>query len=239
MNEELASVADGLGDAHPMAARIRAASEADMTLRRAELRRLADAGRLIIERLVATDAPEDVISEVTAELQGAAERLAGYRSGSLYGFAETANAGDLSAMFDHSPFIGSANPLSPPMTVDVVDGRVLGKVTFGSAYEGPPGCVHGGYVAGVFDELLGATQSLSGSPGMTGTLSVRYESPTPLHTELRLEGELDRSERRKIFVVGRMFAGDTMTARAEGIFISMRPNQFADLSAARDTRRPN
>ena len=51
--------------------------------------------------------------------------------------------------------------------------------------------------------------------------------------------ELDRSERRKIFVVGRMFAGDTMTARAEGIFISMRPNQFADLSAARDTRRPN
>ena len=114
--------------------------------------------------------------------------------------------------------------------------RWSGSVAFGSAYEGPPGCVHGGYVAGAFDELLGATQSLSGAPGMTGTLTVRYETPTPLHTELRLEGELDRIERRKIFVVGRMFAGDTLTATANGIFISMKPNQFVDLVSDREAR---
>ncbi len=223
--------------ANPISARLEAGLHAELTPRRAELRRLADAARLIIERLVATDAPDDVIAQATTDLEAAAERFAGYRQGSLYGFAETANAGDLSAMFDHSPFIGSANPLAPPMTVDVVDGRVLARVTFGSAYEGPPGCVHGGYVAGAFDELLGAAQSMSGAPGMTGTLSVRYEHPTPLHTELRLVGQLERIERRKIFVVGEMFAGDTLTARAEGLFISMKPNQFTDLVAERDTRR--
>ncbi len=239
MNEETAptgaSRSDGLGS-DPISDRLRAAMTADRTPRRADLRRLADAARSIIERLVATDAPDAVIAAVTADLEAAAKRFAGHRQGSLYGFAETANAGDLGAMFDHSPFIGSANPLAPPMTLEVVDGQVLAQVRFGSAYEGPPGCVHGGYVAGVFDELLGATQSLSGAPGMTGTLSVRYENPTPLHTDLRLEGELDHIERRKIFVVGRMFAGDRLTATAEGIFISMKPNQFVDLVATRDGR---
>ena len=61
---------------------------------------------------------------------------------------------------------------------------IKGTVTFGSAYEGPPGHVHGGYVAAAFDELLGMTQSLGGMPGMTGTLTVRYRRPTPLRTEL-------------------------------------------------------
>jgi hypothetical protein len=44
-------------------------------------------------------------------------------------------------------------------------------VTFGSAYEGPPGCVHGGYVAAAFDEMLGFVQSLGGNPGMTARLT--------------------------------------------------------------------
>jgi acyl-coenzyme A thioesterase PaaI-like protein len=223
-------------DPNPIAYRIHAASDRYTTPRRAALRRLADAARLMIERLVATDAPDDVIAAATADLEAAADRFADYNQGSLYGFAEAANAGDPSAMFDHSPFIGSANPLAPPITLEVVDGRLLGRVVFGSAYEGPPGCVHGGYVAGAFDEFLGATQSLSGAPGMTGTLSIRYEKPTPLHTELRLEGELDHMERRKIFCVGRMFAGDTLTATAEGIFISMRTNQFTDLVTDREAR---
>ena len=65
--------------------------------------------------------------------------------------------------------------------------HALGLVRFGSAYEGPPGHVHGGFVAAAFDEVLGYVQSLGGRPGMTGTLTVRYRSPTPLYTELRFE----------------------------------------------------
>ena len=34
-------------------------------------------------------------------------------------------------------------------------------VTLSDLYEGPPQAVHGGYIAGLFDELLGAVQSLS------------------------------------------------------------------------------
>ena len=105
---------------------------------------------------------------------------------------------------------------------------------FGSAYEGPPVCVQGGYVAGAFDELLGATQSLSGAPGMTGTLTVRYRSPTPLHTELRFVGELARVEGRKIFTVGTLHAGDRLCAEAEGIFITLKPEMWSTLLDQRD-----
>ena len=65
---------------------------------------------------------------------------------------------------------------------------MLGKAWFGPAYEGPPGCVHGGYIAAAFDELLGCTQTMTGAPGMTANLSIDYRTPTPLETELSFVG---------------------------------------------------
>ncbi len=101
------------------------------------------------------------------------------------------------------------------------DLQTIGSAVFGSAYEGPPGAVHGGYVAAAFDEVLGYVQSMSGSPGMTGTLTVKYRKPTPIHTELFFEAELLRVEGRKIFTHGELFAGDLLTAEADGLFISV------------------
>ncbi len=112
--------------------------------------------------------------------------------------------------------MGLSNPLRRRSCSTCRSDKVVGTVTCGSAYEGPPGHVHGGYVAALFDELLGLTQSLSGKHGMTGRLTVHYRSPTPLHTELRVEGTLDRSEGRKILCSGRMYAGDTLVRRGRG-----------------------
>lgn len=218
--------------------RLRAASAQDLSPRRAALKDLADASRSLIDRLVATDAPQEVVEAATAEVAAAADRFAGYHQGTLYGFSEAATAGRREdPLFDHSPLIGIANPLAPPMAFTEVDDVIVATVRFGQAYEGPPGSVHGGYVAAAFDEVLGATQSLSGAPGMTGTLTVRYESPTPLHTELRFEGRLVGVERRKIFTEAACYAGDTLTATAKGIFISIRPGAFLDLLADREARQ--
>jgi hypothetical protein len=71
---------------------------------------------------------------------------------------------------------------------------------------------------------------------MTGTLTVRYRSPTPLHTPLRFEGELERVEGRKNFTVGRCYAGDLVTAEAEGIFIAVDITKMEELKAAREAR---
>jgi len=234
----------------------------EVTPRRTELRRLAAAARDVIEHLVSTAATVEQLSAAADELEQVAELLAALPVGATYdGFSEAANAGmdvidrhlaaanlggaaadrdevdpEVYAFFDHSPFIGLANPLSPPLLFEFDRERIVGHATFGSAYEGPPGCVHGGYVAAAFDELLGAAQSLSGTQGMTARLVVNYRSPTPLHTELRLEARMVRREGRKLFCEGRLWAGEQLCAEAEGLFISMDSVRFQDLLAARHER---
>ena len=211
--------------------------EHNLTPRHLEMRRLADATRLIIEHLMSTGAPEGALSAAADALAAIAADLDEYPHGSIYeGFAEAANSGTSPSMgfFDHSPLIGKANPLASPIDIKIEGDKVIGTATFGTAYEGPPGCVHGGFVAASFDEILGAAQSMSGLPAMTGTLTIRYRKPTPLHRELRFEGELVKVEGRKVFAEGRVYAGDTLTAEAEGIFVTINFDRFKALIDERD-----
>lgn len=231
-DDDLSRLAPGSPD---WATRINELRGVDLTPRRAELIRLSEAVRGVLHRLVQTSAPVPMIAEAADQVEVVAALLAAHRSASTYeGFAESANAGEPFAFFDHSPMLGRANPLAPPIELSLEDGRMIGRATFGAAYEGPPGCVHGGFIAAAFDEVLGSTQSLSGSPGMTGRLTVTYRSPTPLLTPLVFEGTLDRVEGRKIFTTGRLYAGDVLCAEAEGLFISIDFAKFAALKARRD-----
>jgi acyl-CoA thioesterase FadM len=81
--------------------------------------------------------------------------------------------------------------------------------------------------------VLGFANALSGTPGMTASLTVRYRRPTPLHTELRFEATYDKTEGRKIFTSGRLFAGDSLCAEAEGLFVSVPAERFRALFEAR------
>ena len=203
-----------------------------------ERRRIAAALRVVIERLVTSDAPESELREAADALERYAERLKQHpRRSKTFGFPESANAGEVRSEgthFDYSPLIGRANPLAPPMRLWIEGDVACGSAVFGSAYEGPPGCVHGGLIAAAFDEVLGFTQSMAGQPGMTGTLTVRYRRPTPLHTELRFEGRVQRIEGRKLFVAATLHAGETLCAECEAIFIRV---DFARLSALAEQRR--
>ncbi len=187
-----------------------------------ERRRLAAAMRLVIERLVTTEAPLDELRLAADRLEGYAERLEKLpRQFVTWGHPEASTAGTVGGFFDLSPLMGRANPLAPPIHLRVEGDVVRGTVGFGWAYQGPPGHLHGGFVAAMFDEALGLAQSMTGNPGMTGTLTVRYRRPTPLNTELRIEAMVKRIEGRKIFTEARLYAGDTLTAEAEAIFISI------------------
>lgn len=201
-------------------------------------RRLARAMRLVIERLVPSNAPEAELRRAADALERYAEALRAHpRLKHFHGFAESANAGDVGAFFDQSPMIGLANPLAPPITIGRSGPRAaIATVTFGTAYEGPPGCVHGGFVAAAFDEVLGYVQSLGGNPGMTARLTVHYRSPTPLHTPLVFEGELVRTEGRKIFCTGKVRAKGVLTAEAEGLFVSVDRSRFLKLLEQREQR---
>jgi acyl-coenzyme A thioesterase PaaI-like protein len=196
----------------------------------AEKRRVAAAMRKVIDRLVSTDAPAGELRRAADELERFARTLDDLPTRSwLEGYAESATAGDATAMFDMSPLIGLSNPISPPIDFDIRDGRVYGRARFGNAYEGPPGHLHGGMVAAAFDEVLGFVQCVTQQPGMTGTLTIRYRAPTPLHRELRFEAWVDAIDGRKTIAKGTLHCGDTLCAEAEGIFISMDRERFRRL----------
>jgi acyl-coenzyme A thioesterase PaaI-like protein len=115
--------------------------------------------------------------------------------------------------------VGRHHPMYMPIDLATHEGVTRGKVRLDITWEGPPGCVHGGYIAHLFDCLMGQHNLNVGIPGMTGSLSVRYRRPTPLHTELRLEARTERASDRKIVTRARIEAGDELTAQAEGLFI--------------------
>ena len=222
----------------PSRRRVASQTDEDLTPRRVALRRIAAANRDLIEDMVGTDVDPVDLEAVATELEALAVRFRHERPRSSYeGMAETAmSGGQISAFFDHSPLIGLANPLAPPIRVEVGEDLVLGRVSFGAVYEGPPGCVHGGFVAAAFDEILGTAQTFSGAPGMTARLVVNYRKPTPLHAPLVFEGRFDRREGRKVFTTGRVLADGVVTAEAEGLFVTIDATKFRELAAGFDRR---
>src|SRR5271156_1563619 len=102
-----------------------AISQAPATGRRAQAHRLANAMRRVIDHLVQVAAPEEDLSAAADALERYAKRLSKYPiSRSYEGFAESANAGDPHAFFDHSPLIGISNPLAPPIRLAVLGDKV-------------------------------------------------------------------------------------------------------------------
>lgn len=212
--------------------------EIDPTGRRAELIRLAAAVRGVVHRLVQIDAPTEVLAAAADAVEEVRAQLGEHHQRSMYeGFGEAANAGDPFGFLDHSPMLGRANALAPPIELWLAGDELHGRATFGSAYEGPPGCVHGGFIAAAFDEVLGSAQSLAGNPGMTGRLTIHYRSPTPLHTELRFTSRLASVRGRKILTTGELWAGDTLCAEGEGLFISIDFQRFAAMKLDREARQ--
>ena len=202
-------------------------------------RGLATAVRELMDCLCATDAPDTELRSIAQQVRDSARRFSDQpRMLNPPGVAEGALAGGMEMFMDRSPFMGLANPMAPPATLEPDhDAQVVrGSVCYGNAYEGAPGCVHGGYVAAVFDEALGMACIFSGGPGMTGEITIRYRKPTPTHTDLRIEARFDHQERRKIRTSGELYAGETLVAESTGLFISIDRDKFAALRAAQIQR---
>jgi hypothetical protein len=203
-------------------------------------RDLAAAIRNLMDCLCATDASEEELLKIADQVQASADLFKNQpRMINPPGIAEGSLAGGMEMFMDRSPVVGRSNPLAPPLTLDPdhETRTILGDVTFGNAYEGAPGCVHGGYVAAIFDEALGLACIFSEGQGMTGEITVRYRKPTPLHAKLRLEARFDHQEGRKIYNVGELYAGDLLLAESRGVFIAIPHERFEELRDAKLKRQ--
>ena len=132
------------------------------------------------------------------------------------------------ALRERSGFSGRSNPLAPPMHISTEgDGITRAHAIWTAAYEGPTHCLHGGYVAAAFDDLMGIAQMASGTAGLTGTLTVKMRKPTPLYRRIDYAAGFDRVEGRKIWCWATAKDGDELLAEATILFI--RPRELPPL----------
>ncbi|NWF70246.1 MAG: PaaI family thioesterase [Chloroflexi bacterium] len=110
------------------------------------------------------------------------------------------------------------------------DGSVVGLVTLAKDHEGPPFHVHGGVLAALIDEAMGAACWSSGKRVVAVNLNFNYRRPVPLAVALRVTGHIAGSERRKTFTTGAILLPDgTAAVEGSGIFVEA-PQIFAGLA---------
>ncbi len=192
-------------------------------------RRAGQAMRRLTESLVTTDADADTLQAMAVQLEALGEQLAAQPR--LIGrdtIAQAGHGGRSVVAYELGALCGQGNPVAPPLRQWQEGDVAYGEVTMGWQYEGPPGAVHGGYVAALFDDFLGMAQKMTGQPGVTGTLSIRYRLPTPIGQPLRLVGKVKAVEGRKNILTGELWAGDKLTATAEGLFIHINMADYLD-----------
>ena len=196
-------------------------------------RRAAAAARRVVAGLAATRVDATTLDEVAAALGHLAEVLEPHRPHSRYAQTGGLHGGVQadSHVWESHPFIGPSHPLAPPFVVRRVGDRAVGHATFGHVYEGPPGAVHGGIVAAMFDMVLGAATSVAKLAGLTGTLTVRYRRPTPIDREIRYEAWVERAEERKVFVAGVSTCDGEVLAEGEAIFVRVDTRRYDEPEA--------
>jgi acyl-coenzyme A thioesterase PaaI-like protein len=137
-----------------------------------------------------------------------------------------------------SPMSGSMNPVAPPVTYQYSNNAIRGEVTFHEGYQGPPACVHGGFVAALLDDGLGRTRHLTGRNCVTGSLNITYKRPTPINAGLVIEARIEEIFERKFRVTGEISYEGQVTASAEAMFVFRDTEKFnALVSEARDASR--
>tara|TARA_B100002003_G_scaffold39242_1_gene34760 strand:+ start:92 stop:781 length:690 start_codon:yes stop_codon:yes gene_type:complete len=128
---------------------------------------------------------------------------------------------------EHSLYRGGHNPLAPPMTVTRetdAEGRqiVVGELRTGRTREGPPGRLHGGFLAGLFDDVLSGSPGLvDAGPAVTARLEVCYRKATPVDADLRLEAWVEKQSGRRLIARARCLVAGEVTAEAEALFVSV------------------
>jgi acyl-coenzyme A thioesterase PaaI-like protein len=113
------------------------------------------------------------------------------------------------------------NPMGIPLRISVSGTEATAIVTTTALFEGPPGIVHGGFVAAMLDALLSTLVQAQDIRAVTVRLDVRFLRAVEIGTQLHLRGTIEAVEGRKVRAAGRIRAEDDLVAEAEGLFITI------------------
>ena len=113
---------------------------------------------------------------------------------------------------------------------DNESGHFYAQVIFGQLSQGPPRHVHGGAIAAVLDEAMGAVAWMNDFTAMTVNLEVQYYKSLKLETMAYVETWVDRNEEKKVYVKGILAsADDSLYAEANSLFIRQSKERFQSM----------
>ena len=144
----------------------------------------ATAVRDLVCTALALEFPSQELRALTDVLRGAERRLVTEASVDPSPRIGPAATTEQRVYLDHSRDIGDFNPCFPRYALRCSGDRGEGSVSFPLLYEGPPGLVHGGFLAVFFDCVMQQLNCDLGLTGKTADLTVHYRRPTPVLTTL-------------------------------------------------------
>ena len=178
-----------------------------------QTRELAAVLRDLMGTALALEHPTSELRDLIDDLRAAQRRLAALGPTDLQPRIGDGDAAQR-VYLDHSRDVGDYNACFPAFEMHAHDDRAEGRVTFPVVYEGPPGIVHGGFLALFFDCALTQLNCDMGLAGKTRSLSVRYRRPAPILTELEFAGERTVAE-GSIVATGELRLDGTVLCAAE------------------------
>ncbi|HMB54595.1 MAG TPA: PaaI family thioesterase [Thermoanaerobaculia bacterium] len=112
--------------------------------------------------------------------------------------------------------------------------RLVGRAWFGPGSQGPPGHAHGGAMAAVLDECMGAAAWMTGLAVVAAHIEVDFENMLPLGTDAWFEAWVESVDGRKVDCRARVYArGEDGTehplARSTGLFLTLPMERFREL----------
>jgi acyl-coenzyme A thioesterase PaaI-like protein len=120
---------------------------------------------------------------------------------------------------------------------DPASDHLHATVRFGPFTEGPPESVHGGAIAAVLDEAMGAVCWMNGHHVVAARLTINYRHLTPLGFEGRVESWIEHIDRRKLFIRSRLADSEgKVHAEGEALFIELLPDMKARMERLRAKR---
>lgn len=139
---------------------------------------------------------------------------------------------------NHATDIGAYNPCFPEYSFDYLDAdNAGGRVCFPLVYEGPPGLVHGGFLAAFFDCVIQHHSCVTGLSGKTRSLNVTFRRPTPMLTELRFDIARSQVE-RGIASTARLLRDDEVLCIGEVNTLASPPDKLVGTKFGRRRKEP-
>jgi hypothetical protein len=118
----------------------------------------------------------------------------------------------------------SGDPTGPRVRVGYfmrdVDQAIVGRAWFGPLSQGPPRHAHGGAIAALLDEAMGASGWLAGHRVVAAKIEVDYKRPVPLGSTCTFEAAVTKVDGRRVHIEGALALPDgSIASTSAGLYI--------------------